>query len=219
MRLPRVPRWHWGEPVGELRRMLDRGGVLAIPTESSYGLAVDPRNRRGVEAVYEIKGRQRRKALPVLVADVGQAIDLGVERGSPRLAAVAGLWPAPVTALLPLDGPLAAAAGGATLAVRIPAHRRLRRLLAELGSALTATSANRSGEPPILDPRALEPLLAGRSAIVVDGGQLAGGPPSTLIDWTTDGDLRILRHGAYPEELLAAKLSPIATAMPVGCRQ
>ncbi len=198
--LPR--RWRWGDPVAPLRELLAAGGVLAIPTESSYGLAVDPRNRQGVEAVYAIKGRERGKPLPVVAADAAQALALGVER-SPRLAAAESLWPAPLTVLLGLSVPLAAAAGGATLAVRVPAHRRLRGLLADLGFAVTATSANRSGEPPILDPRALGPLFSGRPAAIVDDGVLRGGPPSTLIDWTAGGALRILRRGAFPESRLA----------------
>ena len=203
----RAPRWRWGDPVDDLRRLLEDGGILAIPTESSYGLAAAPGNRRGVESIYAAKGRERRKPLPVVAADVEQLVALGVDRRSPALAAIAPLWPAPLSVLLPLAEPLAqplaATAGGATLAARVPAHRRLRHLLADLGFAVTATSANRSGEPAILDPQALEPLLAGRSAAIVDDGILSGGPPSTLVDWL-DGRIQILRHGAFREALLVA---------------
>ncbi|MEM7354932.1 MAG: Sua5/YciO/YrdC/YwlC family protein [Acidobacteriota bacterium] len=205
MRGNEVVRWTWGEPVDPLRRLLAAGGVLAIPTESSYGLAADPRSERGVAAIFAIKGREPRKPLPVVAADVEQVLALGIDANCGSLQAVAPLWPAPLTVLLPIAEPLAAAAGGATLAVRIPAHRRLRLLLGELGLALTATSANRSGDPPILEPRALEPLLE-RSAIIVDDGSLSGGPPSTLVDWP-DGEMQILRQGAYRHDLLAAQLS------------
>lgn len=202
----RVPRWRWGEPVDALRRLLAEGGILAIPTESSYGLAADPRSARGVTTIYAVKGRQPRKPLPVVAADVEQVIALGVERRSRRLRAAAALWPAPLSVLLPIREPLAAAAGGATLAVRVPAHDRLRQLLRSIGFALTATSANRSGEAAIVDSESLAPLLLDQSAIIVDDGTLSGGPPSTLIDWR-DGELQILRRGAYRHDLLTAQLS------------
>src|SRR5205807_557189 len=67
-----IPLWHFGDPLAPLQAVLARGGVLAVPTESSYGLGVDPRNRAGVEAVYRIKGREGGKALPVVVADRDQ---------------------------------------------------------------------------------------------------------------------------------------------------
>lgn len=200
---PAVARWTWSEPVDGLRQLLAAGGVLAIPTESSYGLAADPRSAPGVAAIYAIKGRAADKPLPVVAADVAQVIALGVAADCACLRAAGGLWPAPLSLLLPIEQPLAAAAGGATLAVRVPAHRPLRQLLAKLGFGLTATSANRSGDPPILDPQALEPLLLEQSAIIVDDGTLSGGPPSTLVDWQ-DGEMRILRHGAFSQALLAA---------------
>lgn len=192
-----LPRWRWGEPVEPLRRLLADGGLLAIPTESSYGLAADPASREGIEAIYRVKRRERGKPLPV-VAGVEQLTALGISPDLPQLAALEELWPAPLTAVLPLSRPLAAAAGGTTLAVRVPAHTLLRRLLADLKCGLTATSANRAGEPPVVDPRELDELLADLvdRTVVVDGGLLPGGPPSTLIAWR-DGELRILRQGAF----------------------
>ncbi|HBL29771.1 MAG TPA: hypothetical protein DD490_23290, partial [Acidobacteria bacterium] len=144
-RIAAVPVWHPGDPVEPLRVVLARGGVLAIPTESSYGLAADPRNPEGVEAVYRIKGREGEKALPVVVADRGQLAGLGIDPGLPLLEPVVACWPAPLTVVLPLRQPLPASAGAPALAVRIPAHEGLRALLADLGHGLTATSANRSG--------------------------------------------------------------------------
>lgn len=176
------------ERLGELRRLLARGGVLAVPTESSYGLAVDPRSAPGVKAVYRIKARDAGKPLPVVAADLDQVTGLGIDPDLPILARLAPLWPAALSLVLPLedcrgkgDAAMPAAAGGGTLAVRIPAHAGLRRLLAALGRALTATSANVSGEPPVLDPGRAAELLAGRDAVVIDGGRLPGGAPSTLV--------------------------------------
>jgi tRNA A37 threonylcarbamoyladenosine synthetase subunit TsaC/SUA5/YrdC len=87
----------------------------------------------------------------------------------------------------------------------VPDHGRLRELLAALGHGLTATSANRSGEPPILEPAGVAELLAGEDAMVVDGGALPGGPPSTLVAIEKDG-LVVLRTGRFPAERLIQEL-------------
>jgi L-threonylcarbamoyladenylate synthase len=206
---PPAPRWHWGDPIQPLRDLLRRGGVLAIPTESSYGLGADPRNPAGVEAIYRIKGREAGKALPVVVAGREQLAPLGIDLGADfnlyiveRLFA---LWPAPLTVLLPISQPLPAAAGAGRLAVRVPEHEKLRELLAALDHGLTATSANRSGGEAVLDPAAAAELLAGEDAMVVDGGVLPGGPPSTLVAIEGDG-LAVLRRGRFPAERLKETL-------------
>lgn len=207
--------WRPGDSVEPLRDLLRRGGVLAIPTESSYGLGADPRNRKGVETIYRIKGREPRKALPVVVADLGQLADLGIDPDLSILKPLSACWPGPLTAVLPIaDATLPAAAGEPTLAVRIPGHEGLRSLLAELGHGLTATSANRSGEEPILDPAELAEFLAGvagEEAVVVDGGVLPGGPPSTLVALAAlaaieEAGLVVLRTGSFPVDRLLEAL-------------
>ena len=203
-----TPVWHFGDPIGPLRAVLARGGVLAIPTESSYGLAADPRNRAGVETVYRVKGREAGKALPVVVADVRQIADLGIDPDLPILEPLSACWPGPLTVVLPLVRfalEIPAAAGERGLAVRIPGHAGLRDLLAALGHGLTATSANRSGGEPVVDPRELEALLAGEDAVIVDDGILPGGPPSTLVAIEESGPV-VLRSGSFPVARLLACL-------------
>ena len=197
--------WRWGDPVEPLRDLLRRGGVLGIPTESSYGLAVDPGNPAGVAAVYRIKTREAGKPLLAVVADVGQLGGLGIDPDLPVLARLAACWPGPLTAVLPLVRPLPAAAGTGSLAVRVPGHPRLRELLADLGHGLTATSANRSGGEPLLDPAEVAALLAGEDSLVVDDGILPGGPPSTLVAIEEAGPV-VLRTGSYPVERLRERL-------------
>ena len=189
-------RWRPGDPLEPLRDLVARGGVLAIPTESSYGLAVDPENRAAVDAVFAIKRRPADKPLPVVVADMDQIHALGAWLPESLQERLEKIWPAPLTMLLPIAREIPAAAGSSKLGVRIPAHEPLRELLAGLGRGLSATSANRSGEEPILEPDALDELLAGADAVIVDGGRLAGGPPSTVVDWN-DGRPRVVRQGAF----------------------
>jgi L-threonylcarbamoyladenylate synthase len=178
-----APLWTVGDPLAPLAALLAAGGVIAIPTESSYGLAVRPDSEVGVATIYRIKERERGKALPVVIGGLDQLDGLGIDRDLPILRRLAAFWPGPLTAVLPLRrrAGIAAAAGGSTLAVRIPSHPRLLALLVGLGHGLTATSANRSGEEPLLDPARVAELLAGEAAMVVDGGVLPGGPPSTLV--------------------------------------
>lgn len=205
--------WRPGDPLAPLRRHLADGGVLIIPSESSYGLAVDPRNPDGVEAVYRLKGRDRGKPLPVVAADLRQILDLGVAPDSPGLAIAQRLWPAPLTVVLPIAEPLAATAGSATLAVRIPAHRRLHRLLMDLGCPLTATSANLSGEPAVVEPSQLGVLMAGGDAMLFDDGVLSGGAPSTLVR-PNSGGVEVLRQGAFDMQhwyQAAAQGSPVTS--------
>lgn len=201
--------YRFGDPVAPLRDLLARGGVVAFPTESSYGLGVDPWNRKGVEAIYRIKEREAGKALPVVIAGRAQLAGLGIEEDLHIVERFFAVWPAPLTVILPVARPLPASAGESSLAVRVPDHDEMRELLAALGHGLTATSANRSGEAPILDPAALGELLAGEDAMVVDGGVLPGGPPSTLVALSAgepaiEGEgLVVLRSGRFPAERLS----------------
>ncbi|HEV7668546.1 MAG TPA: L-threonylcarbamoyladenylate synthase [Thermoanaerobaculia bacterium] len=207
-------RWHFGDPVEELIALRARGGVIAFPTESSYGLGVDPSNAAAVAEVERIKRRSTSKTdadaepagkpMPVVIAGLDQLSALGIDADSAPVRRFAALWPAPLTAVLPLgEGTdISAARGSRTLAVRIPDHPELRALLAAIGP-LTATSANRTGEPPLLSASAVAALLeeAGIADAAVVAGEAPGGPPSTLA--ALDGDrIRILRQGPFPAERL-----------------
>jgi L-threonylcarbamoyladenylate synthase len=214
-----APRWHFGDATAPLAALLARGGVVAIPTESSYGLGALPASAAGVGAIYRIKRRERGKPLPVVIAGLEQLGGLGIAADLPILVRLSAFWPGPLSVVLPLGGvrsgeappALAAAAGTGCLAVRIPGHARLLDLLRRLGHGLTATSANRSGGAPIVDPEEAAELLADEpAAAVVDGGLLPGGPPSTVVEMVAGpggaGSVRVLRAGALPVERLREQL-------------
>jgi len=191
-----VARWRFGDDAGEVDRALRRGAVVAIPTESSYGLAVDPLDLAAVGTIFRLKRGRGERALPVVAAAIEQLVPLGVDPESPELAWAAARWPAALTIVVPLPAPIAATRGERSLAVRIPGHAELRSLLADLGRPLTATSANPSGAAPYLDPEEIAAWFAteGVDGVIVDAGRLAGGPPSTLVGWR-DGALEVLRPG------------------------
>jgi len=178
--------------LNRIGECLDAGGVLLAPTETFYGLACNPRSAEGVRKIYRLKERPEARSLPVLAADWSQVEAL--VRVPPRWESILrSIWPGPVTAVLPSVEPLAAAPGS-TLAVRIPSHRLLRRLLAGTGP-LTGTSANRHGAPPPDSVDAALTSLAALPDLVLDGGATPGGAPSDLVDLTGDR-AEILRVGA-----------------------
>jgi L-threonylcarbamoyladenylate synthase len=175
-------------PVAEV---VATGGVVLIPSESFYGLAADPRSAAARERVDALKGRPSELGLPVLCADWQQLESLVVvpERFRVKLSRV---WPAALTVVLPAKLELAAARG-ATLAVRIPAHRELRALLYRVGP-LTGTSANRHGASPCTTVDDALRSLAGTPELALDQGPTAGGLASTLVD-LTGAEVRVLRAG------------------------
>lgn len=188
--------WRRGDPIERLTERLDGGGFLAVPTESSYGLAADPRSEQSVEAIFRAKGRVDSKPLPVVAADREQLESLGVRFPGP-LVELTRCWPAPLTLVAELTEPVAASRGRRRLAVRVPAEEELRRLLRRLGRPVTATSANRSGEAPLLTPEEVLDAFPESPLTVVDAGRMAGGLPSTLLG--VEGDrVVLLRSGRYP---------------------
>lgn len=190
--------------VCAVREVLEDHGVVAIPTETFYGLAANPWDEQAVAKVFSLKARETKKALLVVAADLAQVEQLAVlpPLWRQRLGEV---WPAPLTVVLEARTPLPGS--GATVAVRVPAHDLLRALLAQVGP-LTATSANRTGNPPAQEVGELG-WLAGAVDLVLDGGRSFGGLPSTLLDAVAVPP-RILREGAFtvPEHWLVGSENP-----------
>lgn len=181
------------EGLRTIRRLLKNGGVLGIPTDTVYGLAADPFSETGIERILDLKGREGGKALPVLVPSSAHLALLGVEADPRVLARLEEIWPAPLTAVLPVREPFAATGGGRTVAVRVPRHLDLQRLLL-LAGPLTATSANRSGAPPAGSAGDVARIFGDGLDLVVDGGPSGTSLPSTLVDGTL-WPPRILREG------------------------
>lgn len=178
-----------------MRELLGNGGVVAIPTETFYGLACDPWSEAGVRRVCEMKGRDAVKALPVLFAKRAHLERLGIAEPPGVLDSYFQIWPAPLTVVFTIRETIAASRGVRKLGVRMPADRRLRTLLQSTGP-VTGTSVNRSGSPPLDDPDAVEALFRRDIDWLVDGGKTPGEKPSTVVDATTVPPA-VLRQGAY----------------------
>ncbi len=188
--------------------LLRAGGVVAYPTDTLYGLAVDPRNDRAVGELYRIKGRLVDKAIPLIAADRDQVEARAGALGASASALARIFWPGPLSIVVPAWPGLSPAllAGHAGVAVRVPAHVLPRRLAEAFGYPVTSTSANLSGLPPTPDPETVADLLAGTSALLLDGGRAPGGPPSTIVD-TTGDPVVLVREGAIRWERVHTVLS------------
>ena len=189
--------------------VLRRGGVVAYPTDTFYGLAVDPRNADAVAMLFALKGRDAGKPSPLIVGSLEQAgMAVAFNPLAERLAA--RFWPGPLSLVLPVTATAtatwcrAAIGGGTTAAIRVPAHDLARAIAHAFGFCITATSANVSGRPPARTPAEIDPEVAARVDLVVDG-VTPGGEVSTIVD-VTEHPARLVRAGAIPWERVLESL-------------
>jgi len=195
------------ESIRAAAAAIARGGVVAIPTDTLYGLAVDPFSEDAVARLFAVKGRSAGNAVALIAADLGQVkTQIGsLPPAAQRLAE--SYWPGPLTMLLarPARVPAELTGGSARVGVRVPNHDIARALCRACGHVLTATSANMSGEPPTDDPGVVARVFASSDVeLLLDGGRTPGGPPSTIVDVLDDGTLHLIRPGAIDWEEICA---------------
>lgn len=193
--------------------VLRAGGLVAMPTDTVYGVGVSLGAEGGLSRLFAAKGRPFDRAIVLLVADLEQAGSVGVLSPAAR-ALAARFWPGGLTLVLPhaprAGLPAELTAGLSTIGVRVPDHESPRALARALGP-LPVTSANLSGQPDARDAAAVMGQLGARIDLILDGGPTRGGVPSTVVDCT--GDLaRILRVGAIDEAAIAAVLQEAGLA-------
>jgi L-threonylcarbamoyladenylate synthase len=207
IRLPINPVSPESEAIAIAAGAVRAGRIVAIPTDTLYGLAADPFNVDAIARIYRLKGRGSDRALPLVAADADQiAATLGVLPMLARLLAVR-FWPGPLTMLMPAPERLPAevTAGTGRVGVRVPAHAVARALCAACATPLTATSANESGRPATNAPDAIVGPLADGIDTLLDAGVTPGGPPSTIVD-VTNSTPRVVREGAISWESIQACL-------------
>ena len=197
----------------DLRRaaeLLRAGELVAIPTETVYGLAADALNGRAVRKIFEAKGRPMDNPLIVHIADISDWAALVTHIPEKARALAAAYWPGPLTMILPHAPciPDEVSAGLATVAVRFPAHPVARDLIRLTGRPLAAPSANRSGIPSPTTAAHVLADMEGRIAAVVDGGPCAVGVESTVVDLSGETP-RLLRPGGVTLEMLEAVAGPV----------
>lgn len=185
---------------------LRRGGIVAYPTDTLYGLAVDPRSPVAVDRLFKVKARDAGHAIPLIAADLEQVEQAAVMTDTARrLASV--FWPGPLSMILESRPTIAAnvRAADGSVAIRIPASELARALAAGLGFCITSTSANLSGQPPTADPIHVFNDLGDLVDDVLDGGMAPGGAPSTIVD-ARGPRVQLVRAGAVAWERVLESL-------------
>ena len=198
---------HFEDPEALVRAIaiIKRGGVVAVPTETFYGLAADATHQMAVARIFEIKGRPMTMALPLVAGSLQQVTEMLGPLGEASARAAKTFWPGPLSLVLPASALLSAFVGERdgdvsnashrTVAVRVPGHAFVRDLAIGAGTLLTSTSANLTGGPPAETADAVAAALGGLVDLVIDGGRTPGGRPSTIADLRDDTP-RLVRDGA-----------------------
>ena len=188
--------------------VLRAGGIVALPTDTVYGIAVSLDTPGGIERLFRVKQRPPDKGIALLLDEVAQAAAIAILTPA-ALALADACWPGGLTLVLARRPggalPDVLTGGASTIGLRVPNHS-IPRALARAVGPLPTTSANVSGLPEARDAAAIVQQLGVGVDLVLDGGPAHGGPASTVVD-CTDGGPRILRAGAVSAERIAAVLA------------
>lgn len=187
--------------------VLRRGGVIAFPTETTYGLGCDPRDAKAIARIYRLKGREKKKPFLLVAADIKQVnrvAILGAQRAAPLRKITQRHWPGPLTLVLPLNvgarhamPPPIRPKG--EIAIRVSSSHLVQELTRAYGFPIVSTSANRTGEPDARSGKAVTKIFSGtgpRPDLVLDIGSLPRRKPSTVARVGDDGSVEVLRRGA-----------------------
>lgn len=200
-----ILRVHPDEPQPErveyLATCLRAGKVIGMPTDTFYGLAVDPVNLAAVEQIYQIKSRLKHKPLSLLLGSAEQAYELARDIDAVFDRLVEKFWPGPLTLIVKAGTrlPLRSTANTGNVAIRVPDAAIPRAVVQALGLPITATSANLQGFPECTHAAGVRDQIGDRIPIIVDGGPTGRSLPTTIVDLSMGGNgWNILREGAIP---------------------
>jgi L-threonylcarbamoyladenylate synthase len=185
--------------VEEAVQRIRSGGIIAFPTETFYGLGVDPFNPAAVERLFAVKGREPGKPIPIIIDELKRAEGIIGALSPESRTLVEKFWPGPLTLLFAASSRMSSALTGGTgkVGIRIPSHPVALRLLRAAGQPITATSANRSGEPGATSAARVHETLGEHLDLIIDGGETIGGTGSTIVDPSFHPP-RLIREGKIP---------------------
>jgi L-threonylcarbamoyladenylate synthase len=186
---------------------LERGSVVAIPTDTVYGLAVDPFNLAAVDEIFRVKGRPDERGLPLLVNSVEQAEILTRSMPPNFLKLAKAFWPGALTLIVEASHqvPLKVTANTGRIALRWPRSPVVESLIAEFDGPLTGTSANISGHPACANADDVFLQLGERLPLIIDAGETGGGLPSTIVELRGD-EWKVMRVGGISVAEISAML-------------
>jgi len=199
---PEIIKVNVAEPelslINYVAERIRQGSVVGLPTDTFYGLAVDPYNLHAVERVYEIKERGRHKPLSLLIESVEQAEELAHELPDEFQMLAEKFWPGPLTIIVRAAPrlPLKVTANSGNIAVRMPDSAVALAVVRALKCPITATSANLAGALECTTAAGVVEQMGDRVQLVLDGGTTPRDVPSTIINLTEDGRWTMQREGA-----------------------
>ncbi len=194
------------EAVERAAAVVRRGGVVAIPTDALYMLVADPLNLYAVRRVFEAKGRESDRSLPMLVSDLVMAEELSKEMPARFYLLARHFWPGPLAIIAPASSrvPLKVTGNTGRVAMRQSTSKTANALLTRLNQPLISTSANRSGSPTCSSGIEVFGSMDGRVDLVLDGGTVTGFG-ATTVD-VTEPYWRVIKEGAIGEKEIAEVL-------------
>lgn len=196
--------------IAEAARLLRDGRLAVFPTDTVYGVAAAVDRPEAVSQLYVVKGRPLDRPIAVLISDPGQVARLTSGFDSRILPLLERHWPGALTVVLPAAPwlPEEIVRGTGQVGLRVPDHPIARAIIAAAGGALATTSANRSGELDARTAKEAQQALGDRVALIMDGGRVDGGVPSTVVSFEGPAlRLRVLRAGAIPADALPQALA------------
>jgi len=187
-------------------QVLEQGGLIAFPTETYYGLGVDPFNARALERLFEVKKRSTKKAVLLLIKNSTNIDPLITDAPLPLVHLMDLFWPGPLTLVFPALSTLPDLLTGntGTVALRQSPHPCVQEILSNYAGPITGTSANLSGNAPATTANEVKTIFGSAVDCIVDGGATPGGKGSTLVGY--DQQLCFLRQGVIPFSLINKKL-------------
>jgi len=189
----------------ETQKVLMGGGVIAFPTDTFYGLGVDPFNKEAVDKIYRIKERDSKKPLLLLIDSMEKLYDLVEEPSEASTKLIKTFWPGPLTLLFRPKPCIPEYITTGLIGIRQPGNPTTRVLLSKLSHPLTAPSANISGQDPATTAEQVKEHLGNKVDLILDAGICIGGEPSTLVD-TTQNPVQLIRAGAINFERIQDSL-------------
>lgn len=193
------------ESIREALRIIEAGGLVAFPTDTVYGLAADVHSETAIDRIYQAKGRDMAKAIPVLINNFDQINQVALDLPDSARRLADRFWPGALTLIVPRLPDLPEnLSSSLTVAVRMPNYPPVQTVLQHCGP-LAVTSANLSGQANPLTAEDVFNQLGGRIDLILDGGPVTGGVPSTIVDCSVD-PVVITRHGAISDEAIFATL-------------
>jgi L-threonylcarbamoyladenylate synthase len=185
----------WENTISETRKVLKTGGIVAFPTDTFYGLGVNPYNRIAIDKIYKIKVRDSEKPLLLLIDSISKLENLVQEPSVACIKLMQTFWPGPLTLLFkPKPSSIHENISADLIGIRQPGNPVTRNILSALDHPLTAPSANISGDNPATTAQQVQDIFGEKVELILDAGECKGEKPSTIIN-ATNKPVRLIRAG------------------------